>query len=427
MTLQEAKPREGTGYLSLIRLNPDFRNLWFGQIISLLGDWFNLIASATLINRLSESGLAISALFVIRMLAPFLISPVAGVLADRFNRRRLLIAADLLRAAVVLCFLFVRTAEQIWLLYTLTAIQLAISGIFYPARTSILPDIVTERNLGSANAISSATWSVMLALGSALGGLVAGNWGVYPAFIIDGLTFLLSAYFISRICYGRQPEAARQSASPTSSLRQYLYGLRYLKDHPQVLVITLHKAAFSLLISGPFQVVQVVLAKDIFVIGQDGGVGLGILFAAAGIGTGFGPFAARVFTGDRKWPMRIAIAIAYPLSAIGSLIIAPLSGFSIVLLGTTLRAVGGGINWVFSNQLLFQIVPADVRGRVFASEFAFFSLASALGSLSGGWGVDHPQLGIEGTLLWMAATILVPGILWSLWMVCQHRQEIRQA
>lgn len=423
MTPQETKSREGTGYISLIRSNPDFRYLWFGQIISLLGDWFNLIASATLINRLSESGLAISALFVIRMLAPFLISPLAGVLADRFDRRRLLILTDVLRAAVVLCFLLVRTAEHIWLLYTLTAIQLAISGIFYPTRTSILPDIVTERNLGSANAISSATWSVMLALGSALGGLAAGSWGVYPAFIIDGLTFLLSALFISRICTKKQPGAKRQLSSQSSSLNLYLNGLRYLKEHPHVLVITLHKAVFSLLISGPFQVVQVALAKDIFVIGQDGGVGLGILFAAAGIGTGFGPFVARIFTGDRKRPLRIAIAIAYPLSAIGLFIIAPLSSFAIVLLGTALRAVGGGITWVFSNQLLFQIVPKDVRGRVFASEFAFFSLASALGSLAGGWGVDNPRIGIEGTLLWMTVLILMPGILWSMWLLREHHKE----
>ena len=423
MTLQGTESRAAAGYISLIRSNPDFRHLWFGQIISLLGDWFNLIASATLINRLSESGLAISALFAIRMLSPFLISPLAGVLADRFNRRRLLIVADLLRAIVVLCFLFVRTAEQIWLLYALTAVQLAISGVFFPTRTAILPDIVSERNLGSANAISSATWSIMLAFGAASGGLVAGSWGVYPAFIIDGATFLLSAFFISRIRADKQPEAESLATSPYSGLAEYIDGLRYLKEHPYVFVLTLHKAAFSLLLSGPFQVVQVAIAENVFVIGQDGGIGLGILFAAAGIGTGFGPFIARVFTQDRKRPLSLAIAVAYPLSAIGALIMAPLKSFEIVLLGTILRAVGGGINWVFSNQLLFQRVSADVRGRVFASEFAFFSLASALGSLAGGWGLDRAQVGIEGSLLWMAALILVPGILWSLWLTRSGRRE----
>lgn len=425
MTFQATKSKEAAGYLPLLRSNPNFRHLWFGQIVSLLGDWFNLIASATLVNRLSESGLAISALFVIRMLAPFLISPLAGVLADRFNRKRLLITADLLRAGVVICFLFVRTSNQVWLLYMLTAVQLTISGVFFPTRTAILPDIVSKRNLGSANAISSATWSIMLALGSALGGLAAGGWGVYPAFIIDSSTFLLSAFFISQICYEKQSKAASLSTSKRSSLDQYIDGLRYLKQHPHVFVLTLHKAAFSLLISGPFQVVQVAIAENIFVIGQNGGIGLGILFATAGIGTGFGPFVARVFTQDRERPLSITIAIAYPLSAIGSLIIAPLKSFELILLGNILRAVGGGITWVFSNQLLFQTVPDDIRGRVFASEFAFFSLASALGSLAGGWGIDLPQVGIEGTFLWMAGLILVPGILWSLWLVSRGRKEER--
>jgi MFS family permease len=425
MTLQEMKSSESTGYLPLIRSNPNFRYLWFGQIISLLGDWFNLIASATLINQFSESGLAISGLFVIRMLAPFLISPLAGVLADRLDRRRLLISADLLRAAVVLCFLFVRTPSQVWLLYTLTAVQLAISGIFFPARTSILPDIVVERDLGHANAISSATWSIMLALGSALGGLAAGSWGVYPAFIIDASTFLFSAFFIAHISYAKLSGNQRPLSGQRSSLNQYIDGLRYLKRHPHVFVLTLHKAAFSLLISGPFQVVQVAIAEKVFVIGENGGIGLGILFAAAGIGTGFGPIVARVFTQDRERPLSIWLAIGYPLGTIGSLIMAPMASFGIVLLGTMLRAVGGGLNWVFSNQLLFQTVPEDVRGRVFASEFAFFSLASAVGSLAGGWGVDRPQVGIEGTLLWMAALILVPGVLWSLWLIRRRPREAR--
>ena len=94
-----------------------------------------------------------------------------------------------------------------------------------------------------------------------------------------------------------------------------------------------------------------------------------------------------------------------------------MANFEIVILGTILRAIGGGINWVFSNQLLFQTVPDEVRGRIFASEFAFFTLASAIGSLAGGWALDLPQVGIKSILFWMAGTILLPGIFWSLWMV----------
>ena len=180
-----------TGYFELIRKNANFRFLWFGQIVSLFGDWFNLIASAALVATLTESGFAVGGLFIVRMLAPFLTSPIAGVVADRYNRKYILFWADVLRGCTVFGFLLVRDASWIWLVYVLTALQLGISGFFFTARTAILPDLVESRAVGTANAITSATWSAMLALGAAAGGLVAGIFGVYPAFVIDGITFLL--------------------------------------------------------------------------------------------------------------------------------------------------------------------------------------------------------------------------------------------
>ena len=167
--------RASVSYGSLLRGNINFRYLWSGQIVSLLGDWFNLIASATLVAELTQSGIAVGGLFVVRMLAQLLVSPFAGVAADRYNRKRLLILTDIGRAITVLGFLFVREPEQVWLLYVLTIIQMAMSGFFFPARNAILPDIVSRRELGAANALSSATWSVMLAFGAALGGIVAGT------------------------------------------------------------------------------------------------------------------------------------------------------------------------------------------------------------------------------------------------------------
>ena len=102
------------GYLALIRANPNFRNLWYGQIVSLLGDWFNLIASAALVARLTGSGFAIGGLFIVRFLAPFFISPLAGVITDRYNRKHVLILADISRALIVFAFLFIRDPEDVW-------------------------------------------------------------------------------------------------------------------------------------------------------------------------------------------------------------------------------------------------------------------------------------------------------------------------
>jgi len=411
-----------TGYRELLRTNANFRYMWFGQIISLLGDWFNLIASAALIAHLSQSGVAIGGLFVVRMLAPFIISPIAGVVADRYNRKQILIITDITRAITVLGFLFVREASQIWLLYVLTAIQLGISGFFFPTRNAILPDIVSRRELGAANALSSATWSVMLAFGAALGGLVAGTWGIYPSFIIDSLTFLISAIFIFQITY--QPKTGIEASDKTigAALQQYLDGLRYLRHHIDILFIALHKGANALIVSSGFQVLQVAMSERVFVIGEGGGIGLGLMFGVAGIGTGLGPIIARRFTGDRDRALRIAIIWGYIITMLGMVISAPLSNFGLVLLGILLRGIGGGLGWVFSTQLLLQLAPNHIRGRIFATEFAMFTLLAAGGAAAVGGAIDTP-LGISNVIWWMAGLILIPGILWALWLMFGKRPE----
>jgi MFS family permease len=402
------------GYVKLIRCNHNFRYLWFGQIASLLGDWFNLIASAALVGTLTQSGLAIGSLFVVRMLAPLLISPVAGVVADRCNRKSVLIIADIARALTVLGFLFVRSADQVWWLYLLTAIQLGISGFFFPARNAILPDITTRAELGAANALSSATWSVMLALGAALGGLVSGLWGIYPAFVIDSLTFLISAFLIAQIRASVTPGLDSSDRTVGAAFRQYIDGLRYLGRHVDILVISFQKGINALILSSGFQVLQVTISQEYFVIGEGGGVSLGLMFAVAGIGTGIGPIVARYFAGDDEGRLRWAIGLGYLLGGAGLIITAPLWNFSSVLLGTALRGMGGGIIWVFSTQLLLQVVPGNVRGRVFSTEFAFFNLLSALSSAAAGSALDI-SFSVSAVIWWMASFSVVPLMLWSLW------------
>lgn len=403
------------GYGALIRNNRNFRFLWSGEVVSLLGDWFNLIASASLVAILTGSGTAVGGLFVLRMLAPFVTSPIAGVMADRYNRKRILVLTDLTRAITVLGFLLVRDAGDIWLLYTLTALQLGISGFFFPTRTALLPDIVSDNELGAANAMGSATWSVMLAVGAAIGGLVSGTWGNYPAFVLDSLTFLISAIFIGRITYQPSPGLQATGKSIPDALQQYLNGLRYLRDHAAILIISLHKGAISLLVTSGLQVLQVTIAEKIFVVGRGGGVSLGFMYGIAGVGTGLGPILARHFTGDRNKPLRLTIILGYLLAALGLFIVAPLKSLGLVLLGTLLRGLGGGIVWVFSTQLLLTMVPGHIRGRVFATEYAIFTLLTAAGAAGAGRAADSP-LGISGTLYWMAGLALIPGVLWTLWL-----------
>ncbi len=403
------------GYGALLRHNHNYRNIWFGEIVSLFGDWFNLIASAALVAKLTGSSVAVGGLFVARMLAPFLISPLAGVWADRYNRRMLLLVSDLARFVIVLGFLLVRRPEEVWLLYTLTVLQLAISGVFFPARNAILPDVVAPNEIGAANALSSTTWSVMLSLGAALGGLVTGQWGIYPAFVVDALSFLLSAFFIYRVAY-TAPERPALGGGVRAALTQYVEGLGYLRHNLDVLMVTLLKAATGLVVSGGFQVVQVLLSEKIFVIGEGGATGLGLIYAVVGIGTGIGPIWGRKFTGDRIGPLRWAIAVGFGLAAAGLLVIAPLGGFGWVLFGSLLRGVGAGIVWVFSTQLLLHLTPAAVRGRVFSSDFAGQTLANAIGAGVAGWALEKTGLGVPGLLLMMTAITVIFGGGWVAWI-----------
>ena len=416
MNSTKSEPPGPVGYGELIRGNANFRNLWLGQIISLLGDWFNLIASAALVVELTQSGFAVGGLFLVRMLAPFLISPIAGVVADRYNRKHILILTDILRALIVLGFLWVREPQQVWLLYTLTAIQLALSGFFFPTRTAILPDVVSGPELGAANALSSTTWSVMLGLGAALGGIVSGTWGIYPAFAIDSLTFVVSALFIVQIKYDAAGHLDASDKTVRSALHEFLDGLRYLANHLDILVMALHKAVGGLFFTSGLQVIQVVIAERVFPIGEGGGISLGLMFGIAGVGTGIGPIVARRFTGDRGRPLRVAILLGYLLSSLGLLITAPLLNFETVLVGILLRGIGGGMLWVFSTQLLLQAVPDLFRGRVFSTEFATFTLMSAAGVSLVGLGLDS-SLGLSGVLWWITALSVIPSALWGLWLM----------
>ena len=413
------KDKRDNSYWHLIKSNRAFRYLWAGQIVSLTGDWFNLIASASLIATLTQSGTAVGGLFVVRMLAPFLVSPFAGVVADRYNRKAIVMTTDILRCFVVLALVLVREAEDVWLIYVLTMVQSASQGFFFPAWNSILPDITKPHELGVANALSSATWSVMLAFGAALGGLVSGIVGVYPAFVIDAATFLCSALIIWRMPY-RSLLSTNADQSIMAGLRQYIDGLSYLRRHIDTFSITLHKGILGLLVIGFYQVVQVTIAEQYFPIGDGSSISLGLIYVMSGIGSGIGPILGRNWARDRDRRLRLMIALGYVCALLGFLISSSLASFPVILAGGLLRGIGGGLVWVLGTQLLLQIVPNEVRGRVFSTEFAMYTLFAAMSSGVTGTLIDS-ELGVRGILWLGSALLLIPIVIWCLWIVFGKR------
>src|SRR5678815_5389203 len=232
---------QSVGYVELLKNNRSFRQLWLGQVVSQMGDWFDTIALYTIILQLTGSGRDVGLLLVARFVPSFLVGSLSGVVADRFNRRSIMIISDLLRAVVVLGFLFVRRADQLWLIYFLTVLQLALSTFFEPAKTAIIPSIVSDRELVTANAISSVTWSAMLTIGAAIGGVVTGWFGTDVAFVLDAASYVLSAVLIGSIRVPKRKKRERQKVSigRLLGIGETIEGIKYVKDRPRVLAALL--------------------------------------------------------------------------------------------------------------------------------------------------------------------------------------------
>jgi MFS family permease len=143
------------------------------------------------------------------------------------------------------------------------------------------------------------------------------------------------------------------------------------------------------------------------------------------VGTGVGPILARRFTGSRVGPLRWAIAAGFGLSAAGLVAIVPLSSFGLVLFGSLLRGVGAGMVWVLSSELLYTLTPNAVRGRVFSTDFAAQTLASAISAGVGGYLLDQAGVSIAGMLIGMALLSAVFGLAWALWSLRRARADER--
>ena len=408
-------------YLSLLKENRNYRALWIGGIVTQLGDWFNLIASAEVITRLTDSGVAVSYLFLARFLPLFIFSPVAGVLADRYSRKKIMVLSDLIRAVTVLCFLFITSSQQIWLFYVLTVLQFSLSALFTPARSAALANIVKVENLVTANALDSLTWSTMLAVGAFLGGLVAAVFGVVTAFIVDAMTFLLSAWAINLII---MPPQERIAASHNGGWLAFIDGLRYLWGKRFILGIATVKAAGSL-IWGAINVLEVTFAEQLFPLPanivthflriDDGGTAtLGLIYFASGLGTGLGPLIIRHWLGDLPKQLLIGITIGFVLMTVGILGLGMSSTLPYLLLATLIRTIGTGTLWVFSAAWLQVIVPDKVRGRVFAFEFALLTLTQSLSTVWAGIALDSLQLDVARIALIMGSGGLIVTCGWLL-------------
>jgi MFS family permease len=423
-----AAPLAPAGYRELVAGNPHFRRLWIAQVVSLLGDWFNTIALYTLVSRLTGSPLALGGVFLLKMLPLAVASPLAGVLVDRFDRRRVMIVSDLLRAAIVLGFLAIDRAAELPLLYLLIVAQVVAGSVFEPARSASLPNVTRPRELVTANALASATWSAMLALGAAAGGVAAEHLGLRAVFAIDSATYLVSAFFVWRTVIPQQTEAPEPGATGSRlavaraiaarAAGKVADGWRYLRRHPPAGRMALAKASWSLG-GGGLVYLLALLGAEVSPAAQ--ATGIGVLFAVRGLGTGLGPILARrLFLDAARWPAVMGWAVA--LSGVAYATVAAMPWSWWVIVPVVVAHAGSGANWVLSAVELQRRTEDRFRGRAFATEWLLVTAADSVSILAASLLLEAGWLTLAGGFALCAGLQIACGAGWLLAVVPAERR-----
>lgn len=394
-------------YIDLVSNNRDYRRLWLSQVVSNFGDWFGILAVYALITRYSDSEFLLGLIIVVKMMSLASFSPFAGYLTDRFNRRRIMIVCDLLRAIIVAGLLLVVSYDTLWLAYVLTALQMMLSAIFEPAKTSSIPNVTTEEELVDANVLSAASWSIIFTMGMGLGGLATAWLGTDLVFIIDAGTYVLSSWFI----YGAVIPQKKMSDAELKRTRNPLTGIKegfqYLFSNHQVLRPTLAKGCFTMFL-GALTYMLILISEEVLMMGS---IGIGLLYSARGVGTGIGPvIGRRIFNQERDWVRAMGFCMIF--GGLMYAVVGLTTSLIIMLLFVFIAHAASGANWVMSTVLLQRRTPDPFRGRIFSTEWLLFTLAQSASVIVASWILENEWLTIQQTMIVFALLLAVTGFIW---------------
>jgi MFS family permease len=388
---------------ALLRRNADFRRLFLATVISLLGDWFTFVAvSGFVAERTGRPGLA-AIVYAASVLPIFFLSPIAGVFADRWDRRRLMVAADLLRVIPALGLLLALHLGSAALAIACVLLLSGISAFFEPAAGAATPNLVEPGELSLAQAAMGSVWGSMLFVGAALGGLITAWLGRQAAVILDAATFVVSAALIAGI---RRPLRVGQAAGAT--LLGHLGEVwRFIRADRVVQALLTVKTGVGVA-NG---IVGLLPAYALARLGA-GDAGVGALLAARGLGALLGPFVARPFaSGGRRLILVCGGSIL--TYAIAYVVFPFTSSVALALLCVMLAHAGGGAQWALSTYGLQLATPDEVRGRVLSLDYGVATLTIGVSALAAGGAAQ--LFGLDAASWGLAGVGLVYGVAWLLW------------
>jgi MFS family permease len=361
--------------LNVLRANRNYRFTWTGQIVSEIGDNFNNIAVFALALANTGSGLAVAGILMARGAGVMLGGPIAGVLLDRMDRRRIMILSDLVRAVVAILFILAIPKGHTALLFVLSFLLMFASPFFTSGRASILPSIASRDELHAANSLTQLTQWTTITVGSFLGGASVTSFGYRLAFILNAASFIFSALCISRlhIPEGFRPRRAgvrtdvRTDISEDKVMRpwhEYVEGLRYMRTTPLIFGIGLVAVGWATG-GGAAQILFSLFGEVVFKRGPNG---IGIIWGCAGIGLILGGMLAhRIGTRLSFDGYKRTISICYIVHG-GSYVLfsqAPSFAWALVWIAVSRGAVA--VSSVLNSAQLLRRVSHDFRGRVFST------------------------------------------------------------
>jgi len=392
-----------TSTRALLARNRDFRRLFLASVVSLAGDWFSFVAVASLVTELTGRRGAPAYVYAATVIPVFLASPIAGMIADRFDRRRTLVIADLARVPIALALGLAAYWHSVTLAVTST-ILLAVGASFSdPIASAATPNLVAEEDLASAQALMGAVWGSMLMVGAGIGGVVAEVFGRQTAFAIDAASFLISAIAIAGI---RRPMQEGR-ASQTGSIRE---AIAYIRATPTVLRLIFAKVGVSA--ANGIVGLLPAFATRRFAFSD---IATGLLFAARGLGAMLGPIFARGAIGATPTVRKIIIVcgISTLSYAAAYAVFATVHVFALALALVVLAHLGGGAQWSLSTYGLQRETPDHVRGRVMALDYGLATLAIGVSAIVAGLATDYA--GEAATTWWLCGVGTIYGIGWLIW------------
>lgn len=445
-------------YRQLLKGNANFRRLWMGQVVSEVGDWLNNIAVLALAVQaagVGRQGRALAIYAIARHLPLFLFGPVAGVVVDRMERRRVMILADIARALLALGFLLAGTFSPLPVIYTVGATLFAVSAFFNAAKRASIPLLVQGTDqLLAANSLSASTTAATIAVGSALGGLVATFVGRNVVFILNALTFLLSAEMIRRISVtkknGRdalksvdESVAARPigPATPSSSSKprrpsplralrlafiDFREGLRYVRRVHVLWAIFVVAAGWGFG-NGAARALYSIFGAQLGegaaagLVARPTDFGISVLFVAMGLGGVLGAPLARRFNAGSSESMGSRMGRSMIFDGMGLLafsMMPSLWGAAIVLV---LREINFAIWWTAQQTILMSRTENAFAGRIFASYETLTTLMMVGSMLASGFAAD--RYGITPVAAAGGLIISLSGAAWFLLRLRQRRRH----